>query len=109
MSVPAKLGMGIALIAAGLAGLAYTMPLISNETSSREPIYREADVPSYPSSLVPYTAVEIASAAVMTGGMVLCAIGYSERSADSTPSLHIGTNDKAESSSNEKTKAASGA
>jgi hypothetical protein len=108
MSVPAKLGMGAALVAVGLAGLVYTMPIISDDLSSKKPVYREADVPAYSSSLVPYTAVEIASAAVMTGGIVLCAMGYTERFADSTFSPHTDTS-KTDGSNKEKTKAASGA
>lgn len=78
MSIARKLVIGATLAAMGLAGLAYTMPLISNEVASEKPVYKEDDVPEYPRSLQPYTAMEVFSAAVMTGGIVLCAVGLSE-------------------------------
>lgn len=109
MRISAKLGIGVALVAAGLAGLVYTMPIISNELSSEGPVYREADVPAYSSSMTPFIAVEITSAAVLTGGIVLCALGYTDRFVDSVISPNK-DKDKTDSSSNkEKTQAASGA
>lgn len=110
MRISAKLGIGVALVAAGLAGLVYTMPIISNELSSEGPVYREADVPAYSSSMTPFIAVEITSAAVLTGGIVLCALGYTDRFVDSVISPNKENKDKTDSSSNkEKTQAASGA
>lgn len=103
MTIPAKLGIGAVLAAVGLAGLVYTMPVISGGLSSKGLVFKEADVPAYQSSVTPYIAIEIASAAVMTGGIVLCTWGYPERFADVTLPLHGDKNSKANGSNKEKT------
>jgi hypothetical protein len=81
------LGIGVAIVTLGIAGLAYSMPMVSNEVASKRPIYKESDVPGYPSSILVYVAMEIASAAILTGGIALCASAQADRIAGPTPAL----------------------
>jgi hypothetical protein len=63
------------------------MPMVSNAVASKGAVYKESDVRRYPSSMLVYVAMEIASAAILTVGEALCALGQAERLASPTHML----------------------
>src|SRR5579884_3047946 len=79
MAISANIGIGAAIVIVGLAGLVYSMPLASNAAANKSgPVFQEADVPKYPTNFMQYVALEIISAAVLTGGIAMLSLGLSD-------------------------------
>ena len=78
---------GLAVAGYGIAGLVYSIPIISNSIALKVPVYKNSYVHGYPNSMLDYVAVEIGSAAVLTLGIALSTFGYSERLAGSSPAF----------------------
>lgn len=69
-----ELMIGAGMLAAGLTGLIYAMPLISSSVAAKNVVFGESDVPATPSSIAPYVAIVIASTGLIVGGITLCAM-----------------------------------
>jgi len=76
---------GIILVTAGVAGLVYSMPIVSGAMSLKskaEPAaLGKAPIPSLPSSDFAIFGIEIASIPALIAGTALMAYGQSNRSA----------------------------
>ena len=66
---------GIGMLAAGLAGLIYALPIISNAVAAKGLVFKESDVPATPTTLGPYIAIIIASAGLLIGGIFFSIMG----------------------------------
>lgn len=77
MAISGQLGIGLVLVGLGVAGLAYAMPLVAApETAKNDRNIFVQNNPVKPTSdLRPYIGIEIASAAVLIGGIALSAAG----------------------------------
>jgi hypothetical protein len=78
MVVSSKLIVGLAVVGCGIAGLVYSIPIVSNSIASKVPVYMNSDVHGYSNSMLVYVATEIGSAAILTLGIALSAFGYAE-------------------------------
>ena len=78
MAIASKLGIGAVLVAIGLAGLVYSLPVVSNAAASKATVYQESDVPKFQNAYTIYIPIVIASVGVLTGGIALMAIGLSD-------------------------------
>jgi hypothetical protein len=78
MSFSTKISIGAAITVLGLAGLFYTMPMVSNAMASKGPVFTEADVPKLPDSIIVYIPVEIGSAGAVIAGISFMAVGLVE-------------------------------
>ena len=78
MAISSKLGIGAVLVAIGLAGLVYSLPVVSNAAASKATVYQESDVPKFQNAYTIYIPIVIASVGVLTGGIALMAIGLSD-------------------------------
>jgi len=63
------------MLAAGLAGLIYALPIISNAVAAKGLVFKESDVPATPTTLGAYIAIIIASAGLLAGGIFLSIMG----------------------------------
>lgn len=66
---------GLGIIAAGVIGLAYALPMISNIVAAKSVVFKESDVPATPNSIIPYVATAIASTGLIIGGITLSVMG----------------------------------
>lgn len=71
-----KIGIGAVLIAVGLAGMIYTMPVVASGAAADELVVQESSVPKLPDSLLSYVGIEIASFGTLALGIVTVAIGH---------------------------------
>lgn len=80
MAISGMLGIGLVLVGLGIAGLAYTMPLVAApETAKDERNIFVQNNPVKPTSdLRPYLGIEIGSAAMLVGGIALSAAGQAD-------------------------------
>jgi hypothetical protein len=73
---------GAILVAAAIAGFAYSMPIVSNAISlkskSEPAALGKAPIPTLPSNDNPILGIEIASIPVLVAGIVLLALGQSQ-------------------------------
>ncbi|HVX01551.1 MAG TPA: hypothetical protein VHA09_00195 [Nitrososphaera sp.] len=79
--VSGKMGIGAILVALGVGGMAYAMPIESNSmvVDNNSPvIYNKVAPPSLPSSMVPYLGIVGASVASFGLGIALMAVGQTE-------------------------------
>ena len=96
------------MLAAGLAGLIYALPIISNAVAAKGLVFKESDVPATPSTIGPYIAIMIASSGLLVGGIVLSVVGPA--STDKAPEPHKQDAEKnASEHKNDDTKTAAGA
>jgi hypothetical protein len=77
MAISFKVWIGFFVIGLGLAGLVYTMQIVSKAAASKGLVYKE-DVPKYPDNMKVYIPMEAASAAIMTIGIVIAALGHAD-------------------------------
>lgn len=73
-----KIGVGAAITILGLAGLFYTMPMVSNAAASKGTVFTETDVPKFPDSVKMYIPVEIGAAGAVIVGISFMAVGLGE-------------------------------
>jgi hypothetical protein len=66
---------GIGMRAAGIVGLIYALPIISNAVAAKGLVFKESDVPVTPNTIGPYVAIIIASAGLLVSGVFLSIIG----------------------------------
>jgi hypothetical protein len=78
MAISSKLAIGAVLVAIGLAGLVYSLPVVSNAAASKATVYQESDVPKFQNAYTMYIPIVIASVGVLTGGIALMAIGLTD-------------------------------
>ncbi len=79
MAISSKIGIGAAIVIVGLAGLVYSLPIVSNAAANKTgPVFQESDVPKYPEAYMQYVGIEIISAFVLTGGIGVLAVGLSD-------------------------------
>ncbi len=79
MAISSKIGIGTALVVVGLAGLVYSLPIVSNAAANKTgPVFQESDVPKYPAAYMQYVGIEIISAFVLTGGIAMLSLGLSD-------------------------------
>lgn len=81
MAVSGKLGIGAVLVALGVGGLAYTMPMVANSVAldpSDPSIFNKTAKPVLPSEMVPYVGVEAVSAASLAVGIALSSLGLQD-------------------------------
>lgn len=79
--VSGKMGIGAILVALGVGGMAYAMPIESNSmvVDNNSPvIYNKVAPPTLPSSAMPYLGIVGASAAAFGLGIALMAVGQTE-------------------------------
>jgi hypothetical protein len=76
MAISFKVWIGLSILMLGLSGLVYSLLTFSHAVASHGPVYKEADVPPIPESMKPYIALELASAGIMTAGVVIMALGH---------------------------------
>ncbi len=78
MSISFKVVIGAVITSLGLAGLFYTMPMVSNAAASKGPIFKEADVPKFPDALKVYIPLEVGAATSLIVGISFMGVGLGE-------------------------------
>lgn len=79
--VSGKMGIGAVLVALGIGGIVYAMPIESSSmiVSNNSPvIYDKVAPPALPPSMVPYLGIVAASVVSLVIGIALMAVGETE-------------------------------
>ena len=101
-----KSAIGIGMLAAGLMGLIYALPIISNAVAAKGLVFKESDVPATPGTVGPYIAIIVASSGLLVGGIILSIMGSA--STDKVPPKQDAGKNASEHK-NDDTKTAAGA
>lgn len=81
MTVSGKLGIGAVLVALGIGGLVYLMPMVAKSVAlePNDPsIFNKTAKPVLPSEMVPYVGLEAVSAASLAVGIALSSMGLQD-------------------------------
>jgi hypothetical protein len=81
MTSASKIGIGAIITFLGLAGVVYSMPIVTHAAASKGPVFKETDVPKYPDGMWSYIPLEFGSIGALIAGISITAFGFA-----STPS-----------------------
>jgi hypothetical protein len=78
MTTSVKVLIGAIVTALGVAGLAYSLPILSNAAANKQMILLEAQVQKMPQGMTVYIPIVLGSMGVLVVGIALLSIGASE-------------------------------
>ena len=81
MAVSGKVGIGAVLVALGIGGLVYAMPIVAKSVAlaPNDPsIFNKTANPVLPAEMVPYVGLEAVSAASLAVGIALSSMGLQD-------------------------------